>query len=76
MWNNKNNLCYSYVLGKRDGKYCGRAQDGHVSASELSEAFVEKLCQLLRPGVEARKVNKPAVQAMDYYPSNKCQRTS
>jgi hypothetical protein len=69
--NGKNLLCYSYVLGKCNGKYCGRAADGHVPAGELSPSFVEKLCNLLRPGVAARKATEPAVQASDYYQSNK-----
>jgi hypothetical protein len=74
--NGKNLLCYSYVLGKCNGKYCGRAQDGHVPASTLSPGFVEQLCQKLRPGVETRRSTEPAVQAIDFLPSNKRRRTS
>lgn len=74
--NGKNLLCYSYVLGKCNGKYCGRAQDGHAAANTLSNSFVEQLCQKLRPGVETRRRTEPAVQAIDFYPSNKRRRTS
>ena len=72
----KNMLCYSYVLGKCNGKYCGRTAEGHVSAGELSPEFVNRLCTLLKPGVEARKATEPAVQASDYFPSNKRKRTA
>jgi hypothetical protein len=69
-------LCYSYVLRKCNRKYCGHAQEGHVLMIELSGAFVEKLCQLLRLGVESRKATDPVVQASNYYPNNKRRRTS
>lgn len=74
--NGKNLLCYSYVLGKCNGKYCGRAQDGHAPANTLSLTFVEQLCQKLRPGVEARRNTEPAVQLTDYQPNNKRKRTA
>ena len=74
--NGKNLLCYSYVLGKCNGKYCGRAQDGHAPANTLSPTFVEQLCQKLRPGVEARRNTEPAVQLTDYQPNNKRKRTA
>jgi hypothetical protein len=51
--NGKNMLCYSYVLAKCNGKYCGRAAEGHVPVSELSASFVEKPCTLL--GQESRR---------------------
>jgi hypothetical protein len=74
--NGKNLLCYSYVLGKCNGKYCGRAQDGHAPATSLSPTFVEQLCQKLRPGVEARRNTEPAVRLTDYQPNNKRKRTA
>ncbi len=76
MRNGRNGLCYSYVLGKCNGKYCGRAQDGHVPARELSPTFVESLCNILRPGVAARTATEPAAQASDFYPNNKRKRTA
>ena len=76
MRNGRNGLCYSYVLGKCNGKYCGRVQDGHVPAGELSPTFVESLCNILRPGVYARKATEPPAQASDFYPNNKCKRTA
>jgi hypothetical protein len=74
--NGKNMLCYSYVLGKCNGKYCGRASEGHVAAGELSTEFVNRLCALLRPGVEARKATEPAAQASNYFPGQKRKRTA
>ena len=76
MTTGRNDLCYSYVLGKCNGKYCGRVQTGHVPAKELSTTFVESLCNILRPGVEARKATEPAVQATDFFPNNKRKRTA
>jgi hypothetical protein len=74
--NGKNMLCFSYVRGKCNGKYCGRAAEGHVMAGELSTKFVNRLCTLLKPGVEARKATEPVAQASDYFPSNKRKRTA
>jgi hypothetical protein len=74
--NGRNGLCYSYVLGKCNGKYCGRAHEGHVPAGELSATFVESLCNLLRPGVEARKATEPPAQTNNFYPNNKRKRTA
>jgi hypothetical protein len=71
MWNGKNMLCYSYVLGKCNGKYCGWAAEGHVPSGELSTVFVEKLCSQLKPGIKAHKATEPAVQPSDYFPKNK-----
>ena len=43
--NGKNMLCYSYVLSKCNGKYYGRAQEGHAPASALSGVFVDNVSQ-------------------------------
>ncbi len=72
----KNMLCYSYILGKCNGKYCGRLAEGHVPTHRLAPDLVDRLCDLLRLGVERQLTTEPAVQAMDYYPSNKRRRTS
>jgi hypothetical protein len=74
--NGRNGLCYTYILGKCNGKYCNRAQEGHVPAGELSDSFVESLCNLLRPGVEARKATEPPAQEKDFYVGNKRKRTA
>jgi hypothetical protein len=74
--NGRNGLCYSYVLGKCNVKYCGCMLDGHVPAGDLSPTFVESLCNILRPGVEARKATEPAAQASNVYPNNKRKQTA
>jgi hypothetical protein len=74
--NGRNGLCYTYILGKCNGKYCNRAQEGDVPAGELSDSFVESLCNLLRPGVEARKATEPPAQEKDFYVGNKRKRTA
>ena len=74
--NGKNMLCYSYVLGKCNGKYCGRAAEGHVNAGELSTEFVNRLCTLLKPGVDVRKATEPAAQVSDYFSGGKRKRTA
>jgi hypothetical protein len=72
----KNMICYSYILGKCNGKYYGQSAEGHVAATRLAPELVDRLCDLLRPGVERRFTTEPAVQAIDYFPSNKRHHTS
>ena len=57
--NGRNNMCYSYVLGKCQGRICGRAAVGHVPASEISDEFASSLCTALAPGVEKRLATEP-----------------
>lgn len=57
--NGRNGMCYSYVLGKCQGRVCGRAQGGHVPVSEISDAFATELCSKLAPGVERRLATEP-----------------
>ena len=64
--NGKNGLCYSYILGKCQGKVCGRAQARHVPAHELSEDFVTALCSRLAPGVEKRMAMEPPNTAQQW----------
>ena len=55
----KNNLCYLYVLGKCQGKICGRAAVGHVPALEIPDDFASTLCNMLAPVVEKRLATEP-----------------
>lgn len=57
--NGRNGMCYSYILGKCQGKVCGRAQGGHVPVGELSDTFATELCSKLAPGVERRLATEP-----------------
>ncbi len=57
--NGRNNMCYSYVLGKCQGRICGRAAVGHVPASEISDEFASSLCTALASGVEKRLATEP-----------------
>ena len=60
----KNGMCYSYLLGKCQGKVCRHAPSGHVAASEISDAFATALCTKLAPGVEQRLATEPPNTAM------------
>lgn len=40
-------LCYSYILGKCNGKCCGWAVEGHVPVHHLNQELVDQLCKVL-----------------------------
>jgi len=50
MVNGTNNLCYNYILGKCNPRYCTHKQ-GHAPATDVTDDFAEKLCTLLQPGL-------------------------
>jgi hypothetical protein len=64
--NGRNGMCYSYVLGKCQGKVCGRAQNGHVPVGEITDTFATELCAKLAPGVERRLATEPPSAAVNF----------
>lgn len=68
--NGRNGMCYSYVLGKCQGKICGRAQEGHVPASEITDDFANELCSKLAPGVERRLATEPPTTQSSFQASS------
>jgi hypothetical protein len=64
--NGKNGMCYSYVLGKCQGKVCGRAQGGHVPVGEISDTFASELCTHLALGVERRLATEPPNTSVNF----------
>jgi hypothetical protein len=76
--NGRNNMCYSYVLGKCQGRICGRASGGHVPVSEITDEFASSLCNALAPGVEKRLATEPAAtyQSFQQHQASKRQRRS
>lgn len=52
MANGTNKLCYNYVLGKCNPRYCTHRQ-GHAAQTEITDEFAEKICTLLQPGFAA-----------------------
>ena len=46
-----NKLCYNYVLGKCNPRYCTH-RTGHATESDITDDFAEKLCTILQPGLE------------------------
>ena len=59
MSNGKNNLCYAYVLGKCQGKMCGRAPQGHAPVGDIPDSFATDLCRRLSSAVEQRLSTEP-----------------
>lgn len=62
----KNTLCYSYVLGKCQGKMCGRFPHGHAPVADVSDAFASELCSKLASAVEKRMASEPPVTQAQY----------
>ena len=50
MVNGTNSLCYNYVLGKCNPRYCTHRQ-GHASANDVTDEFADAICTLLQPGL-------------------------
>ena len=55
----KNGLCYAYVLGKCQGRVCGKYPEGHAPASEVLDKFAVALKQKLAAGVAHRLATDP-----------------
>jgi hypothetical protein len=72
--NGRNNLCYSYILGKCQGRACGRASNGHAPASAISNEFAQTLCDLLAPGVQKRLATEPPTTLQSYQQGNPAKR--
>lgn len=45
-----NKLCYNFVLGKCNPKYCTH-KTGHASSTDVTDEFAEALCTILQPGM-------------------------
>ena len=70
----RNNLCYSYILGKCQGRVCGRAAVGNAPATALPNDFVQGLCSMLAPGVEKRLIMEPPTTPQAYQHTNQAKR--
>lgn len=57
--NRKNGLCYAYILGKCQGKMCGKALHGHTTKGDVTDAFAWELCYVLVVGVEKHLAMEP-----------------
>eukprot|EP00804_Cyclotella_cryptica_P007158 CCRYP_009711-RA/>CCRYP_009711-RA protein AED:0.25 eAED:0.25 QI:0/-1/0/1/-1/1/1/0/112 len=55
----KNNLCYAYVLGKCQGKMCGKSPEGHAPVGEITDVFARTLCEKLGPAIEKHLAMEP-----------------
>ena len=49
--NDTNNLCYNYVLGKCNPRFCHH-KTGHAHVNEIPDEFANTLCTLLEPGLK------------------------
>jgi hypothetical protein len=77
--NGKNTLCYAYILGKCQGKMCGKAPEGHAPASAISDDFAQALCNSLSSAVEHRLSTEPPLTQGQYsggYSSKRFKRTA
>ena len=45
-----NKLCYNYVLGKCNPKYCNH-KSGHAPDTAITDEFADAVCTLLQPGL-------------------------
>jgi hypothetical protein len=64
--NGRNGLCYAYVLGKCQGKMCGKAEGGHAPVGDVSDDFANSLCGRLGSAVEHRMRTEPATPQGNY----------
>lgn len=77
--NGKNTLCYAYILGKCQGKMCGKAPEGHAPASAISEDIARALCSQLSHAVEHWLATEPPLTQGQYlggYSSKRFKRTA
>ena len=44
-------LCYNYILGKCNPRYCNH-RNGHAPESDITDEFADKVCTLLQPGLD------------------------
>ena len=66
MSNGKNTLCYAYVLGKCQGKMCGKSPHGHASATDITDTVANEICAKLGPAVEQRLATELPMQQGQY----------
>lgn len=45
-----NKLCYNFVLGKCNPRYCTH-RVGHAPSTDVTDEFADKLCSLLATGL-------------------------
>lgn len=71
--NGKNGLCYAYVLGKCQGRMCGKFPKGHAPVADISDAFATELCGKLATAVAHRMATEPPMTQAQYVgsPSHK-----
>ena len=77
--NGHNGLCYVYVLGKCQGKMCGKAQSGHAPVGDITDEFAKSLCGRLGSAVEHRMRTEPPTPHGPYsggYPQKRYKRTA
>jgi hypothetical protein len=46
-----NTLCYNYVLGKCNPKFCTH-KSGHAAMADVTDDFANTICNLLQPGLD------------------------
>ena len=49
--NETNSLCYNYVLGKCNPKFCTH-KSGHAAVADVTDDFANTVCTLLQPGLD------------------------
>ena len=64
--NGKKSMSYSYVLGKCQGKMCGKAQQGHASVTDITATFAKDLCGWLASPVEEHLATEPPTTQGQY----------
>lgn len=77
--NGHNGLCYAYVLGKCQGKRCGKAGHGHAPVGDITDDFAKALCGRLGPAVEHRLRTEPPTPHGPYsggHPQKRYKRTA
>ena len=47
-----NTLCYNYVLGRCNSRYCTH-KTGHAPATDITTPFAHEVCTLLLPGIKS-----------------------
>lgn len=77
--NGQNGLCYAYVLGKCQGKRCGKAERGHAPVGDITDEFAKALCGRIGPAVEHRLRTEPPTPHGHYsggHPQKRYKRTA
>lgn len=52
MVNGSNKLCYAYILGKCQGRICGKCPYSNAPVSDINDSFAQALCNALSKGIQ------------------------